>query len=264
MTAAGPRRLADMTWEEARDVARAGAVALLPVGAMEAHGPHLPLSTDVVIAEAMVAAGAARLEAAGTVCVVLPPLAYTAAPFAAAFPGTLSMDAATVTATVTSIARSLTAHGFRTLAIANSHLDPAHLAALSDAVSAAHVARLLSIVFPDLTKKPWASRLGDEFKTGACHAGRYETSIVLAARPELVRDELRRTLEANPASLSEAIRSGKSTFEEAGGPRAYFGWPADASADEGRRTIEVLGEILAEAVIGATSGGEGPGRSPSL
>ena len=53
------------------------------------------------------------------------------------------------------------------------------------------------------------------------------------------------------ASLSAAIRDGKRTFEEAGGPRAYFGWPADASADEGRATIATLGEILAEAVTGA-------------
>jgi creatinine amidohydrolase len=252
------RRFADMTWEEAREVARAGAMAILPVGAVEAHGPHLPLGTDVVIAEAMAEAGAERLEVAGTPCVLLPALAYTAAPFAAAFPGTVTTDAAAVTTTITSIARSLTAHGFRALAIANSHLDPAHLTALRAAVDACHVERLLPVAFPDLTKKPWAARLGEEFRTGACHAGRYETSIVLAARPDLVREGVRHTLEANPASLSEAIRAGKATFEEAGGPQAFFGWPADASAEEGRRTIAVLGEILAEAVGGV----EGAGASP--
>jgi creatinine amidohydrolase len=244
-----PRRLLDLTWEEAGSLARRGAVAVLPVGAVEAHGPHLPLGADVVIAEAMAAAGAERLEAAGAPCVVLPALAYTAAPFAAAFPGTVAADAAAVTSTIVSIARALTAQEFRALAIANAHLDPAHLAALYDAASAAHVERLLPVVFPDLTKKPWASRLGDEFRSGACHAGRYETSILMAARPDLVREDLRRALEANPASLSEAIRAGKSTFEEAGGARAYFGWPAEASAEEGRRIIAVLGEILAEAVI---------------
>ena len=52
---------AAMTWEEARDAAGPGAVAILPVGAIEAHGPHLPLETDVIIAEAMARAAAARL-----------------------------------------------------------------------------------------------------------------------------------------------------------------------------------------------------------
>jgi hypothetical protein len=51
-----------------------------------------------------------------------------------------------------------------------------------------------------------------------------------------------------PASLSTAIQNGARTFEEAGGPRAYFGWPADATAEEGRATIETLGTILADAV----------------
>ena len=67
-------------------------------------------------------------------------------------------------------------------------------------------------------------------------------------RPELVRDTLRRELSPNPISLSKAIRDGKRTFEEAGGDRAYFGDPAAATADEGRRSVEALGQILAEAV----------------
>ncbi|HWN67087.1 MAG TPA: creatininase family protein, partial [Haliangium sp.] len=55
-------RLAEMTWEELRDVPRERAVAILPVGATEAHGPHLPLGTDVIIAEAMARRGAERLS----------------------------------------------------------------------------------------------------------------------------------------------------------------------------------------------------------
>ena len=90
------RELADMTWEEVRDMDRARTVALLPVGATEAHGPHLPLETDVIIARAMARAAAAPLAARGLASVVLPPLAYTAAPFAAAFPGTLSVSPATL------------------------------------------------------------------------------------------------------------------------------------------------------------------------
>jgi hypothetical protein len=72
---------------------------------------------------------------------------------------------------------------------------------------------------------------------------------VLAERPELVKHDLARSLPDNPASLSVAIRAGKTTFEEAGGPRAYFGAPARATADEGRATVRTLGAILAEAVL---------------
>ena len=249
--------LAAMTWEEARDAAGPGSAAVLPVGAIEAHGPHLPLETDVIIAQAMARAGAARLAARGLSVVVLPPLTYTAAAFAQSFAGTLSLRPETVTATVLDIAASLARHGFGVLAIANAHLDPAHLASLEAAVSAIRRDTGLAVAFPNLAAKPWALRLGDEFRSGACHAGQFETSIVLAERPELVRDGIRAALPANPASLSRAIRDGKRSFEEAGGARAYFGFPAQATAEEGRATIDVLGAILDEAVqaeLGARPG----------
>ena len=63
-----------------------------------------------------------------------------------------------------------------------------------------------------------------------------------------MREPIRKGLSPNPASLSTAIRNGAHTFEEAGGPRAYFGWPADATAEEGRASIDALGQILADAV----------------
>jgi creatinine amidohydrolase len=237
-----------LTWEEARDLDRTHAVAVLPIGATEAHGPHLPLGTDTLIAAAMARAGAERLQAEGFATVLLPPLAYSAAPFAAGFPGTLSISAATVRELVLDVARELTRLEFRALAIANAHLDPAHLDALTAAAERARAERLLPIAWPDLTRRAHAARLGDEFKSGACHAGRYEGSIVMATAPELVREQIRKTLPPNPASLSTAIRAGLATFEQAGGPRAYFGWPADASAEEGEVTIGVLGEMLAESV----------------
>jgi creatinine amidohydrolase len=109
----------------------------------------------------------------------------------------------------------------------------------------------IEVVFPDLTRKPWSLRLGEEFNSGACHAGRFETSVVLAVSPELVRENVRRALPSNPKSLSVAIREGKTTFSEAGGPDAYFGHPAEASAKEGEATIETLGAILEEAVLAA-------------
>ena len=240
--------LAAMTWEEARDAGGQHSAAILPVGAIEAHGPHLPLETDVIIAAAMARAGAARMAARGLRVAVLPPLSYTTAGFAQSFAGTVTLRPETVTATVLDIAGSLARHGFGVLAIANAHLDPAHLASLDAAVIAIRRDVGLAVAFPNIATRPWASRLGDEFKSGACHAGQFETSVVLAERPELVRDAVRAALPPNPASLSRAIRDGKRSFEEAGGARAYFGFPAQATAEEGRATIEVLGEILDQAV----------------
>jgi len=251
------RDLAESTWEDVRELEHTRAVAVLPVGAIEAHGPHLPLATDLVIAAAMARSGAEHLDALGWNAVILPALPYSPAPFGAEFPGTISISASALTALVLDVHREITRHGFAATAIANAHLDPAHLGALAEAVARARAEGLAPLVFPDLTRKPWALRLGDEFKTGACHAGRYEGSVVLAERPELVREAIRAALPPNPASLAGAIRAGKRTFQEAGGPRAYFGWPADASAAEGRETVEVLGAVLADAVRAALDGDSG-------
>lgn len=239
--------LAAMTWEEARDSAGPGTVAILPVGAVEAHGPHLPLETDVIIAQAMARAGAERLARRKVPAVLLPPLTYTTAGFAQGFGGTISLRPETVSATIVDVAASLRRQGFGLLAIANAHLDPAHLASLDAAVEEVRRGGM-GVAFPNLTRKPWGGRLGDEFRSGACHAGQFETSVVLAERPDLVREATRTALTPNPASLSRAIRDGKRSFEEAGGPQAYFGYPAQATAAEGRATIEILGEILDEAV----------------
>ncbi len=233
-----------------RDSVGEATVAILPTGAIEAHGPHLPLNTDVVIAEAMAYEGARRLEGAGVPALVLPPLTYTGAGFAVAFPGMVSVSPAAVSRTIIEIAQALQRAGLGTLAIANAHFDPLHLGSLRRAIDLLRVELApVRIVYPDLTRKPWALRLGDEFTSGACHAGQYESSIVLAARPDLVRQELLDGLQDNPVSLSEAIRAGKTSFEAAGGDQAYFGFPARATAEEGRATIATLGQILCEAVM---------------
>lgn len=231
---------------------RSRAVVLLPVGAMEAHGPHLPLGTDVILAEAMARAAGEELAGAGWTALLLPALWATRAGFAEGFPGTVSVRGETVTALVAEIADALDAQGFPVLALANAHLDPEHLASLAATVD--RPGGGLRVVFADLTRRSAAERLTEEFRTGACHAGRFEGSVVAAERPDLVREDVARALRPNPASLSEAIREGKRSFEEAGGPRAYFGWPAEATAREGRETVRVLGSLLAEAVNAAVEG----------
>lgn len=241
--------LSHATWQEVRDLERDRALAILPTGAVEAHGPHLPLTTDVLIAEAMARSGGERLATRGYEVLLLPALAYGAAEFAAGFPGTVSASPSTTTALVLEIAGSLSRHGIASLAVANAHLDPLHRSAIRAAVEEGRRRGSFRIVFPDVVERPWAPTLTEEFRSGACHAGRYETSLVLAVRPDLVQEEVRRGLPPNARSLSAAIRAGKTSFEEAEGPRAYFGDPAAASAEEGRRTIERLGSILEEAVL---------------
>ena len=240
---------AEMTWEEVASCDKARFLPILPVGATEAHGPHLPLATDVIIATAMAEAGATLLAQAGYVPAVMPPLAYSCAGFAAGFAGTISLRPETATALIVDIGVCLGRHGVKSLVLANAHLDPEHIRALHAAKEALHSQGALDVVFPDVTRKPWALRLSDEFKSGACHAGSYEGSVVMAVAPELVREEIRLSLEPNPSSLSTAIRAGKTSFEEAGGSRAYFGDPRAASSAEGRATIETLGGILHDAVI---------------
>lgn len=242
------RKLADMTWTEVRDLDLRTAVAILPTGAVEAHGPHLPLSTDGIISAGMAEEGARLLAAKGLSPVLLPPVDYTVAEFGASFPGTVTLRPATATALLVDIAMSLHGHGWRYLAIANSHFDPGHLASLYAACGEIRESTELRVIFPDVTRKPWALRLTDEFKSGACHAGRYEGSIVLARRGDLVREGARRELVPNLRSLSTAIRDGLDSFEAAGGDMAYFGDPAAATVMEGEATLAILGEILAEAV----------------
>ena len=241
-------RLSDLTWEEVGALDLDRTVAILPVGATEAHGPHLPLDTDVIIAEAMAEAGARRLSARGLEVVLLDGLRYTPAAFAAKFPGTIDIGTATFTSLVVDIAAGLGRAGIATLAIANAHFDPAHLEALHAAAAAVGEGDAVRVVFPDVTRRPWGSRLTEEFRSGACHAGQYEGSIVLARGPGRVRKKIMRELEDNPVSLSAAIKDGLGDFAEAGGTRAYFGYPSQATAEEGRATIETLGNILAEAV----------------
>src|SRR5262245_27678341 len=177
------RELAQLTWMEVGGTDRERAVAILPLGAIEAHGPHLPLATDVLIAEAMARAGGERLSARGLEALVLPTLAYAPAPFAAEFPGTVSLAPAAVTAPIVGVADSLARHDFDFLALANAHLDPDHLGAIHAAVEQIKQRGKSRVVFPDVTQRPWATRLTAEFKSGACHAGRYETSIIMAVKP---------------------------------------------------------------------------------
>lgn len=243
---------AENAWPSVRDALQGGrkAIAILPCGATEAHGPHLPLNTDVIISETMAARAQAALEQLGCATMILPPLAYMPAGYAAAFPGTITVSAATAKALLLDIAANLKAQGFACLALANSHFDPANVAMLREAADEIRAGGL-PVAFPDFTRRKLAQTLTEEFRSGACHAGQYETSLIMAARPDLVNEAARAQLRDNPASLTEAFAQGARNFSEAGGPDAYFGYPRNASAAEGRESFNILAAALVDAITQA-------------
>lgn len=244
--------LAQMTWTEVRDLPPSACVALLPIGAVEAHGPHLPVNTDVIIAQGMAHAAAEQLARRGQSCVLLESLRYTAAPFARAFPGTVSIQPSTMRALLTDLIQAILGQGFAQIILCNAHLDPAHIAVLREVT--ARVSEPHRVLFPDVTRRHNAQRLSGEFQSGACHAGQYESSLVLARAPALVRQDRMRTLADNPHSLIDAIAQGKDDFVQSGGPEAYFGYPSRATADEGRETYVQLGQIVVDAWAQAREG----------
>ena len=237
------RRLAELTYEEVAEILAAGpAVAIVPVGSVEPHGPHLPLDTDTSISVTCAMRAADRLEAASPEpgkkavrAVVAPSVPYGVTDYATGFAGAIGVPASALTPMLRAIATSLHATGFVHVCFVNNHLEPAHDAAVRAAIEGLP-AGTASVACP-LTRR-WGRTLSDEFKRGDCHAGRYETSLVLAAG-----GHVRASFGELPTlglSLSEAIRAGKATFAEIGMERAYTGAPREATRDEGEALYEKL------------------------
>jgi creatinine amidohydrolase len=239
----------NLTWKEAQERIQQGIVVILPVGSTEAHGPHLPLATDVIISEEMSRRAARKLTAQGIDALVLPPLAYSVTDFSKDFSGTISIKKETATALLRDICTSLYEQGVKLVAIANSHLEPEHIQSIHDAIIQVKEATGRDIIFPDKRKRRWANLLTEEFRRGDCHAGSYETSLVMRARPELVRENVRQELEQVNISIAEKIREGVQTFKEAGATEAYFGSPGKASLTEGEASYEALSDMLVTAVL---------------
>jgi creatinine amidohydrolase len=220
-------------------------VLLLPLGATEPHGPHAPLKTDTLISLGICERAAERLEDDPEVrALVLPALPYGVTRYGAAFPGAVSIGQATLRALVVELCSSLATQGFRRIVLVNNHLEPEQVQTLREAVEALGSAVRLF----DLTRKQTAEQLTNEFRSGSCHAGRYETSLVLAAEPALVRRERMEALESKMIDMPAAIAAGQTDFIAMGMDRAYCGAPAEATAEEGEQTFETLTELLVRLV----------------
>lgn len=215
-------------------------VILVPVGCVEPHGPHLPLATDTIISEAAAVRAARALAEDDVHALVAPGVPYGVTRCAARFAGAVSVDARALTAFLTAVIEGWVEAGVAHVCLVNNHLEPAHDAAVRAA--AAGREEKASVASP-LTRR-WARTLSDEFKSGACHAGNYETSIVLAASPELVDDAARQGLPEVPVSLAEKLREGVTDFKEMGLSDAYAGAPADASAGHGDEMLDRLADMI--------------------
>ena len=223
-----------------------GVIALVPVGSTEPHGPHLGLGTDVIISAAACLRACELIDKRGTmVGVIAPAISYGVTECATGFSGVVSIPGAVLTQYIAAVVDGLLASGIRHVCLVNNHLEPAHDAAIRAVLEG----RGTKVSYACPLAKKWARTLSAEFKSGQCHAGRYETSIMMAAAPEFVTEALRTRLPVVPISLSDKLRDGVNTFEEMGMQAAYAGDPASASIEEGEALIQKLGEMVVGEVL---------------
>jgi creatinine amidohydrolase len=241
--------LAKLTWPEAKARFTAEVVAFVPIGSTEPHGPHLPLDTDVTIALAQTRAAAAELERAGVHTLVLPAVPYGVTYYTDGFEGRVTLRTGTLWAVLEDLVMSLEEQGLRRIVFSNGHLEPEHVKVLRG-VTLDHAVRTqekAQVLFPDNTRRRWAETLGEEFKSGDCHAGRYETSLVLASDPASVRVEAGK-LAPVAIDLLAKMKAGVRCFADAGASQAYCGDPAAATVEEGRERVQALARMLVESV----------------
>jgi creatinine amidohydrolase len=196
---------------------------LVPVGSVEQHGPHLPLDTD-----ARVAAAVAARAAAGPVLLVAPTVAYGASGEHEGFAGTVSIGHEALRLLLVELGRSAMRWAGR-LVFVNGH--GGNVATLVDAVG---------LLRYEGREVAWFACAPD----GDAHAGRTETSLVLALDPGLVGPAAAAGNTAPLAELLPAMRAGGVAAVSSNG---VLGDPAGASAEEGERLLVVLAAELSTA-----------------
>ncbi|MQY40762.1 putative mycofactocin system creatinine amidohydrolase family protein MftE [Streptomyces sp. RB17] len=205
------------------------AVVLVPVGSVEQHGPHLPLDTDTVIADA-VARRAAELADRAEV-VVAPPISYGASGEHQTFTGTSSIGTDALRTVLVELTRSVRTWAARVVYV-NGH--GGNLQALEAAVGQ------LTAEGHDVA---WVACAADR---PDLHAGRTETSLMLHLRPEGVR--LERAEAGNTASLRELMPQLRAGGVGAVSANGVLGDPSGASAAEGKHMLEHMAGKVAAAL----------------
>ena len=119
--------LAEYTWPEVEALLKLDPVVVVPVGAFEQHGLHLPLMVDANLAGSVAERAAGEAQAAGAKVVVTPTVWTGYSPHHRDFPGTITLDDKTFSLVVSQVARSLAGHGFRRIVLLNGHGGNANL-----------------------------------------------------------------------------------------------------------------------------------------
>lgn len=188
--------LADLTWPEVAEAAARGAAVILPVGATEQHGHHLPLATDAILATELAGAIAADLD-----CLVAPAVAYgyRSRPLSGGgqgFPGTVSLSARTLMSLVEDVLSELIRHGFTRLVVLNWHYENSNF--VYEAAQLAHdrwpgsQARVMVVeaAFAELSDEVMEALFAGQFHGWDVeHAAILETSLMQHLRPDLVHFE---------------------------------------------------------------------------
>jgi creatinine amidohydrolase len=171
-----------LTWEEMNAAIAMQKVVILPTGSTEQHGPHLPLDTDVFLAESVCLAAAQR---APDRMLVLPPISYGLNLHHIDFPGTIHIEPEVYTAFCTQITKSVAYHGFRKILLVNGHGSNTPL---NDLVARKTVlgtkALCAAVNYFALALDAFAAAGGAPF---IAHADEFETSLYLHLAPERVR-----------------------------------------------------------------------------
>jgi creatinine amidohydrolase len=204
----------------------AASILAVPVGSTEQHGPHLPIGTDSAVAVAL----AERLAAARPDVILAPVLPYGSAGEHAAFPGTLSIGAAALETVIVELVRS--ADAFAGVVLVSGHGGNAETLAAAVSTLRAEGRRVLA----------WSPRIPG----GDAHAGRTETSLMLALDPETVRLSVAERGDVRPlaAVLADLRRGGVASVSANG----VLGDPTGATAEEGRILLERVAADLVTAV----------------
>jgi len=178
------RRLGEIDSRSFERRLRSNPLVIVPVGALEAHGPHLPLGADQIQAEATALALAERVDG-----LVAPTIPYGSAPGARRFPGTVSLTIAQLESHVTGVLSELARSGVRRLLVLSGHGERGHMAALREAADQAvrdhPSARIVVLCDYDFVYE----LRGTESPSTDGHAGLLETSRVLALAPSAVGAE---------------------------------------------------------------------------
>ena len=205
---------------------------LIPLGATEQHGPHLPLATDTIIAEAIAVGAAAIL---GPTVHVAPAVPYGASGEHAGFSGTLSIGTSALTQVLIELGRSATAPGggpFAAVVFVNGHggnQDALHAAATVLAGEGRRV-------------RGWWPLLAPSEPRHDAHAGWTETSLLLAIAPQTVRTD--RAEAGNVAPLNEVLDALRGGGMRAVSSNGVLGNPAGASADDGHAILATFVDQL--------------------